>query len=177
MSRRNQATQRNRAAVAQNAERLLADTNYDWLRTSRALLALVVMYVVSTVAMSVCWLAWGSIAGISSVVLWLSVFLLLRVAVRSQADLPDEMLDERMRSERDSVYVGAYRLVASTVSLGATAALIAVEFGSGDGSITFNFDSMSAVFWTLFSLVLGAPSLVLAISQRSSLLDADREPR
>jgi hypothetical protein len=169
MSRWSQTKERNRAAVAQNAERVLSDTTYDRFRSPRALFVLVVLYVITTVLMPVCWLAWGAIAGIASFVPWLVVFLLLRVAVRSQADLPDEVLDERMRSERDSVYVDAYRLVAAVVFLGANAALIAVEFGDGNESITFDTDAVNAVYWTLFSLLLGAPSLVLAIRQRASL--------
>ena len=169
MSRWSQTKERRRATVAQNAERVLADTTYDRFRSARALLALVVLYVITTVLMPVCWLVWGSLAGLASFVPWLVVFLVLRVAVRSQADLPDDVLDERMRSERDSVYVGAYRLLASVVFLGANAAFVAVEFGDGDESITFDSDAVNAVYWTIFSLILGAPSVVLAMRQRSNL--------
>jgi hypothetical protein len=166
MSRWTQVAERNRAAVAQNAERVLADTHYDRLRRPRALLALAVAYVAATVAMPVCWLMWGSIAGVVSIFPCLAAFLLLRVAVRSQADLPDEVLDERMRAERDSVYVGAYRLVASVVLLATNAALVAVAFGDEHARITFDYESVSAVFWPLLSLLLGAPSLVLALRRR-----------
>ena len=57
MSRWSQATERNRAAVAKNAERILADTSYDRLRSRPGLLAMVVAYVVTAVALPVCWLA------------------------------------------------------------------------------------------------------------------------
>jgi hypothetical protein len=171
MSRWTQVAERNRAAVAQNAERVLADTHYDRLRSPRALLALAIAYVTTTIAMPVCWLAWGSIAGVVSILPCLIAFLLLRVAVRSQADLPDEVLDERMRAERDSVYVGAFRLVASVVFLGANAALIAVAFGDEHATITFDYNSVSAVFWPLLSLLLGAPSLVFAIRRRTTGMD------
>ena len=167
MNRWSQVAERNRAAVAENAERILADTKYDRFRTPRALLALVVMYAITTALMPVCWLVWGSIAGIIAFVPWLAVFLLIRVAVRSQADLPDEVLDERMRSERDSVYVGAYRLVSSVVFLAANAAFFAVAFRDENASITFDYESVSAVYWTLLSLLLGAPSVVLALRKRS----------
>ena len=168
MSRWSQVAERNRATVARNAERVLADTAYDRLRSPRALLALVVAYVATTVAIPICWLAWGSVAGVVSVVACLAAFLLLRVAVRSQADLPDEVLDERMRSERDSVYVGAFRLSSSVIMLAANAAFIAVAFGDENSSITFDFNSMSAVYWTLLSLLLGAPSMVLALRGRGA---------
>ena len=101
----------------------------------------------------------------------MAAFLLLRVAVRSQADLPDEVLDERMRSERDSVYVGAFRFVSCVVFLAANAAFIAVAFGDEHTTITFDYNSVGAFYWTLLSLLLGAPSLVLAIRKRSTGID------
>lgn len=171
MSRWSQVTERNRANTAQNAQRVLADTRFDRLRSPRALLALVGAYVAVTVAMAVCWLAWGAIAGVLSFAPWLVVFLLLRVAVRSQADLPDEVLDERMRAERDSVYVGAYRLVSSTVFLAANAAFLAVAFDDEHASITFDYPAVGAVFWTLLSVLVGAPSLVLAMRKRTTGID------
>lgn len=166
MSRWNQVAERNRAAMAQNAERILADTSYDRLRSRRALLALVITYTAVTVVIPVCWIAVGSLAGVLAIVAWIPVYLLLRVAVRSQADLPDEVLDERMRAERDRVYVGAFRLVSTVVFLAANVAFVAVAFGDEDASITFDYNSVSAVYWALLSLLLGAPSLVLAMRQR-----------
>lgn len=168
MSRWTEARERNRVYVATNAERVLADTAYDRFRTPRALLTLVVLYAITTVAMPVGWLASGAIVGIAAFVPWLAVFLLLRVAVRSQADLPDDVLDERLRSERDRVYVGAYRLVSVVVFLAVNVALAAVAFGDGDETITFDYESVSAVYWTVFSVVLGSPSLVLAMHQRAA---------
>jgi hypothetical protein len=171
MSRWSGITERNRATVQRNAERVLTDTAYDRFRTPRALLILVVAYVAATIAMPICWLAWGSFAGVASIFPCLAVFLLLRVAVRSQADLPDEVLDERMRAERDSVYVGAFRLVSSLVFLASNVAFVAVAFGDGSETITFDYNSVSAVYWALLSLLLGAPSLVLAMRKRSTGID------
>jgi len=171
VSRRNEVAERKRVYVAQNAERVLADTNFNRLRSPGALLALVIAYIATTIAMPVCWLVWGSLAGVASIFPCFGVFLLLRVAVRSQADLPDEVLDERMRAERDRVYVGAFRLVTSVVFLGANAALIAVAFRDENATITFDYNSVSAVYWTLLSLILGAPSLVLALSRRTTGID------
>jgi hypothetical protein len=165
MSRWTQIADRNRAAMAQNAERVLADTSYDRFRTPRALSVLMIAFVVTAAAMPICWLAWGSLAGVASIFPCLAAFLLLRVAVRSQADLPDEVLDERMRAERDSVYVGAFRLVAAVIFLAMNAAFIAVAFRDEDATITFDYDSVSAVFWPSLALLLGAPSLVLALRQ------------
>ncbi len=171
MSRWNQVAERNSASMERNAERVLADTTYDRLRGPHALLILAGAYVVTTVAMPICWLAWGSLAGVLSIFPCLAAFLLLRVAVRSQADLPDEVLDERMRAERDSVYVAAFRLVSSAVFLAANAAFVAVAFGDEHTTITFDYNSVSAFYWTLLSLLLGAPCLVLAMRNRLTGID------
>lgn len=164
MSRWSAAAERNRQIVAENAERVLGDTTYDRFRTPRALRALVVAYVVAMIAIPLCWTLLGGIAGVLAVLATTGVFLLLRVAVRSIADLPDHVLDERMRRDRDSVYVDAFRLVAAVVFVAANVALVPVAF-SDDATLTFDYHDVSAVFWTLLALLLGAPSLVLAVRQ------------
>lgn len=168
MSRWTQVSERNRAAAARNAERVLTDTTYDRLRSPKALVALVVAFVATVVAMPICWLAVGSTAGVVAIFPCLVVLVLLRIAVRSQADLPEVVLDERMRAERDRIYLGAFRLVSSVVFLAANAAFIAVGFRDRDATITFDYSSMSAVYWPLLALILGAPSLVLAVRKRST---------
>jgi len=148
--------------VAENAERVLNDTKYDALRTPARLRALVVAYVAATVAIPVCWLAWGGIAGIMAVLVGVVVYLLLRVAVRALADLPDHVLDERMRRDRDSVYLQAYRIASTVVFLAANAAFLAVAFDEG-ATITLDYHSVSAIYWTFLAVILGVPSLVLAV--------------
>ncbi len=171
MSRWNQAREKNRSMAVKNAERVLADTSYDRFRSSRALLGLVIADAVTTAAIPIAWWGGGAIPGLLATIVWGGVFLLLRVAVRSQADLPDDVLDERMRAERDRVYVGAYRLVASVVFIGANAALVAVAFGDENTRITFDYESVSAVYWTVFAVLLAAPSLVLALDIRANRPD------
>ncbi|MFN0089030.1 MAG: hypothetical protein ACKVWR_02005 [Acidimicrobiales bacterium] len=150
--------------VAESGARMLDDTSYDRLRTPRALRAVAAVYVSVTVAVPLCWILGGSIVGVLAVFGVVGVYLWLRVAVRSAADLPDHVLDERMRRDRDSVYVDAFRLVAIVVFLGANAALLPVAF-SDRATIEFGYEEVSAVYWTVFALLLGAPSLVLAVRQ------------
>lgn len=161
MSRWSSAAERNRRMVAENAERVLNDTKYDALRTRVGLRGLAVAYVAVTVAIPVCWLAWGGVAGIIAVLVGVVVYLLLRVAVRALADLPDHVLDERMRRDRDSVYLQAYRISSVVVFLAANAAFIAVAFDEG-ATITLDYHSVSAIYWTLLAVILGVPSVVLA---------------
>jgi hypothetical protein len=162
MSRWSTAAERNRQTVAENAERILSDTKYDGLRTPNALRSLVVAYAATTVAIPIAWLTGGAIAGILAVLAATAVFLLLRVAVRSLADLPDHVLDERMRRDRDQVYVDAFRLVSTVVFVAANLALVPVAF-SDDATLTFDYHDVSAAYWTLLAVILGAPSVVLAL--------------
>ena len=160
MSRWSAAAERNREMVAGNAERILNDTTYDRFRTPRSQRLLVAACIAMTIAIPWCWLIGGRIV----------VYLLLRVSVRSIADLPDHVLDERMRRERDSVYVVSFRTLASVVMIAMNIAFIAVEFRDGDATISFDSAAVNAVYWTLLAVVLGTPSVVMALRQAA---DAD----
>jgi hypothetical protein len=162
MSRWNNAAERNRAAIETNAKRLLADTSHDRLRTPLALRALIVAYVAITIAMVTLWLVAGTVGGVAGILAWFPVFIALRIAVRSQADLPDHVLDERMRAARDHAYFHAFRLTAGLVFIAACVLFAAVAFRPEPVSISFEYNEASAIFWALFSLVVGAPSLAIA---------------
>jgi hypothetical protein len=162
MSRLNNAVERNRAAMETNAERLLTDTAHDRMRTPTALRALIVAYVAVTVAMVTLWLVAGTVGGVAGTIAWIPVFIALRIAVRSQADLPDRVLDERMRAARDHAYFHAFRLTAGLVLGAACVLFAAIAFRSEPTSISFEYHEASAIFWALFSLVVGAPSLAIA---------------
>jgi hypothetical protein len=166
MSRRTRSAERQREYVRKNAERILADTKYDALRTPGRLVALVVAYVVVTVAMAVLWLRVGNIAGIAGVFAWGGVYLLLRVAVRAQADLPDHVLDERMRAERDRVYLHAFRGTSTLIFLGTNVLFASVAFRAEPATVSLGYAEVSAIFWSIFSLIMGAPSVAMALDQR-----------
>ena len=165
MSRWSSVSDKNREAVARNAQRILDDTDYDRLRTRTALAWLVAADVGATVVIALTWWLWGAIAGIGATLLWGAVFILLRIAVRSQADLPDEVLDERMRRERDAVYVVAYRGAISVIFLGLNALFISVAFRD-NATVTFDYNQVSAIYWTCLAVILAAPSVALALRQR-----------
>lgn len=165
MSRWSAAAERNREMVAGNAERILNDTTYDRFRTRRSQRALVAAYVALTIAIPCAWLIGGPIAGIVTVLAALAVYLLLRVSVRSIADLPDHVLDERMRRERDSVYVVSFRTVSAVAMIALNIAFVAVEFRDEAATISFDGDAVNAVYWTMLAVVLGIPSVVMALRQ------------
>lgn len=169
MSRWNDLRTRNDAAMRTNAHRLLNDSDHRRLRTRTGLLVVTVTYVAATVALVAMWLAFGVVGGVIAIALWVAAFVTVRLAVRSQADLPDAVLDERMRSERDRAYLTAFRSVAGIVLLAVLVALIWVGADDAPASISFNDNQINAIFWALLSLMLGAPSIALALEQRRRL--------
>jgi hypothetical protein len=130
------------------------------------LLAVVATYVTATVLVATLWLVFGTTGGIVGIAVWAAALVTLRLAVRSQADLPDEVLDERMRSERDRAYLDAFRGVAGIIVLAALAALSATVVGDPPTTVTFSENQVNAIFWVLLSVTLGAPSTALAFRQR-----------
>jgi type IV secretory pathway TrbD component len=156
--------EQNRASIERNAERILADTYFDGLRSPRVLRVVVAAYAIVTILMTVAWIQ-ADWAGAIGVVLWFVAFLVLRLAVRSQADLPDAALDERMKSERDEAYLHAYRLVSGLSVIAVMGAFFVVVGGDGGKVVSFGYNAISAIFWSLLALVMGAPSISLAMLQ------------
>lgn len=94
--------------VAERAERDLHDERFDWLRTTRARRGLVI----ATASVLVLYLT-SNLLGWPFVTLGALItfgFLLwgLRLASRTIMDLPDELIDERMRARRGEIYRYAY---------------------------------------------------------------------
>ena len=165
----NTSKARNAEAVEKRAERLMADTHYDRLRTRPARIALVVGFVASLILVAVCYLALGTIAGILAVVLAIGVWVLLRLSVRTIADLPDEYLDERQAAIRNASYVQAYQWLGGLVGLLASGALLAfIVLGQDPDtwSVSITWNAAMAIFWVVLGLVLALPSMVLALNPR-----------
>lgn len=158
------AGERNRRDVQRRAEQVFDDQRFDWLRSVGARRAVVAAYVAVSVAMVVSWFA-GTIAGVLALAAWAVAFVVLRLSVRSMADMPDYVLDERMRRERDASYIGAFRLVSSVLGVGVAVLFLKVIVADANDEstvLTVGTDDANALFWGVFTLVLGAPSLSLA---------------
>jgi hypothetical protein len=165
----NAVKERNAASVGVRTERLMADTYYDRLRTREARIALVVGYLASLGLVAVCYLVLGSIAGILAVLVATAVWVLLRLSVRTIADLPEDYLDERQAALRNAAYVVAYQWLGGFVGLLASAALVAfVVLGQDPDtwSVSITWNAAMAIFWVVLGLVLALPSLVLALHPR-----------
>jgi len=161
--------ERNAAAVAANADKLMADTAYDRFRTRRARLTLVAGYLALLVLIPVAYLGLGQLAGLLVVIVTAGVWSLLRVSVRTIADLPDEYLDERQLAVRNASYVESYRYLGSAVTLAATLGLIAFIVKGSDldtWDVTLTWPMVMSAFWVFLGLALGLPSLLLALNDR-----------
>jgi hypothetical protein len=161
--------QRNEAAVAASAERLMADTAYDRFRTRRARVLLVIAYLAVLVLIPVAYLAIGALAGLLVVFAGVAIWSLLRVSVRTIADLPDDYLDERQLAVRNASYVESYRYLGGAVALAGTVGLIAfilngTELDTWD--VTLTWEGVMATYWVFLGLALGLPSMILALKDR-----------
>jgi hypothetical protein len=161
--------QRNEDAVAAHADKLLNDRRWDRLRTRGARVGLVVGFLAVLVAIPGVFVRFGSLAGLAVVMLGIAVWLALRLSVRTIADLPDDYLDERQLAVRNASYVSAYRWLASVVSVVLSAGLVAfVVLGEGPDmwTVTLTWGLVSGVFWAMLGLLLGLPSMMLALQDR-----------
>ena len=152
------------AALEKRVATLMADTSWNWTRTTLARRALVILGVL-------CWVAtctvfvWSDIWGVIPLALCFAVYLLLRVSVRSIADLPDRFLDERQLKLRNRTYLQAYQLIGGVVSVMALALLLFTISQDVQKVASYRFDlsfgQVEAVVWFFFIPMLLLPSAVL----------------
>ncbi|MHC5794886.1 hypothetical protein ACVXZ4_01880 [Lacisediminihabitans sp. FW035] len=160
---------RNKQQVADRVDRIMSDTRFQSLRTSRARFALAAAMIALIVVIPACWILLGSIAGIVAVLVGAVLWWMLRLSVRLVADLPDEYLDERQTLLRDRTYLEAYRWLAALVIVLAGAALLAfVVLGQDPDTwkVALNYNAVMGIFWMLEAAALSIPSAVLALRDR-----------
>jgi hypothetical protein len=161
------ATERQEEQIRRRSDRLFNDTTFDWLRTPLARQVLVAVYIIAASSAVIAWWLNREIVGVSLLIVWFVLLLALRISVRTEADLPDYVLDERQRAERDQSMVTAYRATAGVVFFGTATALIAVvaRNQNGAGEITLGYGATTGIFWGAAALLFGAPSIALALQQ------------
>lgn len=158
------AAERNELEVQRRADQMFEDERFDALRGPMARRVVAGTYVVVSVVMIASWFG-GAIAGVLGLALWGVAFLGLRLSVRSLADMPDHVLDERMRRERDVTYLSAFRMVSAVLGIAVAVLFMKVVVADANDEetvLTVSTDAANAMFWGVFALVLGAPSLALA---------------
>jgi len=168
MSRRGPMKAKQDAVAAERIDALMRDTKYDRLRSPRMrqVLAVALLAAIGAVALSF-WLGHSLIATLILIV-GVGLWMLLRVAVRTIADLPDEYLDERLAQVRDRSYLESYRLFATVaIVVPMVGMLWFIISGSAPDAVdlTVTIDQFQAVFWLFLGLSLSLPSIVLALRE------------
>jgi uncharacterized membrane protein len=164
---RDTAHDRHETVVAERAERVLSDERYPALRTRRSRLLLVAAMTAAIVAVPVAWLAGGALWGPAAVIAGFGVLFVLRYSIRVIADLPEHVLDERLRRSRDSAYVEAYRWFAGLSVILASVAMFAFVVNADESDVwalELSWDAVMSAFWVLMLAALAMPSMVVALT-------------
>lgn len=160
------------SAMDQRAERLLSDERYPVLRTRRVRLVLAAVMAVVLAGLPVVWLAGGPLWGLAAVLVGFGQLVVLRYSVRVVADLPDHVLDERLRSSRDRAYVEAYCWFAGLTVIAASIWMFAFVVNADESDIwtvSIGWDGVMGAFWVLMLAAMAMPSLVMALQEGDDL--------
>lgn len=103
--------------VAERARRGFEDTRFDWLRTRSRRRLLSVLSIVLLLVYAAGALSGYPLITLFGLIAWGITLWLLRIATRSIPDLPDEVVDERMRSVRGRIYRLSYIAVMALLSV------------------------------------------------------------
>lgn len=164
----------NEEKVAQNVERALNDTRWNFLRTPAARRGLAVFAYIAVLFNSAMYL-FSTYVGLIGLAVLFAAYLLLRVSIRSMADLPEKYLDERMRSVRSDTYYKSYMLVVGILTVAAVALMVVLVANdiSTDGSTALQFaldwNASQAIIWLIVGTTMITPSAVLAFTQADKI--------
>lgn len=168
ISRRDRMKAKHDAAAAERIDALMRDTKYDRLRSPRMRQVLAVALLAAIGAVTVSFWMGHTLIATLILLLGVSLWMLLRVAVRTIADLPDEYLDERLAQVRDRSYLESYRVFAIVAIL---VPMVGMLWFIGTGSapdgvdFTVRFDQFQAVLWLFLGLSLSLPSVFVALRE------------
>lgn len=163
----NSQRERDRRAVGDYAAQVMSDMRWDRLRTRTARRTIVVALACAlalTAIISVTTPGWVLLAIAPAVALWIA----LRLAVRTIADLPDELIDERQRAVRDRAYRSAFIALSALVVFGTMTIFGWAVFGTDEGSVglTIGADQAAGLMWCAIGVALSLPSMVIAWNER-----------
>ncbi len=152
--------------VEQLAQRDFADTRYNWLRTQgrRRLLvvgcyAMLLLYGVGLFG------DYHFLPLIGLIGFGLSLWL-MRMAVRSVVDLPDEVVDERMREVRGITYREAYLGVMTLISLHLVAYIANRVLAKAGVFDAFTAEDLHQLTFLLFFAAMALPGALYAWRER-----------
>ena len=148
--------------VAPMAERDLYDERYNGLRTPGRRKALVLTTVACVLLSGVSAMADWPLLALITLVSFLGLVFLLRRVGRSIVDLPDELIDERMREVRGLVYRWAYIGLMTCIPM---LFITDIVFSLAEKFEILGLSRLSADQWsdglfTLFFLGMALPSMI-----------------
>jgi len=156
--------ERKEADLGRRIERIQRDLRFQRLRTRRARRSLVTLSALLYVLVIPAYAAWGSVPGIVVTAAAFGGWWLLRISVRTVADLPDRFLDERQLQLRNRAYFDAYRIFGGIVAGLATIGLIGFVILSENDALTLTTTWPQAFGLVMFIVLLASllPSMTLA---------------
>lgn len=145
-------------------ERVMSDSRWQWTRTARMRRILVVVVVALCTAIIPAFTQGGSFFGIMVTAAAWAGWGLLRMSIRTVADLPDRFLDERQRALRNRAYLYAYLIFGWIVCAMLTAGLIAFVIVSENdaATVTTTWDQAIGLVLSVTLLCSLLPSMVVA---------------
>lgn len=150
-------------AIRDKADRELNDERFAaWRTPSRR--RLVIAGWIATVGLTTvaAWFDWPLVLPIGLVAALGFAFLLRRI-VRGMADLPDELLDERMLARRNQ----AYRMAYSGLAVVALIPAVALWLAADATAIDFELEArhLGALTYLVLGIALALPSAILAMTE------------
>lgn len=156
--------ERREADLERRAERMQRDERFQRLRTRGVRRILVIAGALLVLLIAPAFAAVGSIAGIVITAAAWGCWWLLRISLRTVADLPDRFLDERQRAERNRAYLFAYLILGWIVAGLLTVALVGFVLVSENDAVTLTttWDQALGLVLSLTLLIALLPSMTLA---------------
>ena len=164
----------NEERVAIQAERAMNDTRWDFLRTPIVRRALA-MFAYLAVLFNCGMYLFGTYVGLIGLAVLFGAYLLLRISIRSVADLPEKYLDERLRSVRAGTYYRSYLLVVGllTTAAGLLMGILVANDIATDGSSALHFsldwNTSQAIIWFILGITMVTPSAILAFTKAKKI--------
>ena len=160
-------TKKEHEKTAARVQKLMYDTKWNWARSQNSLRILSAIAVLLALVTPAAYL-FDLIAGVVSSLVLITLFSILRVALRDIADLPDRYLDERQRTVRNAIYLKAYQYLAAFFGL-VTVILffvgVVTDTSNQQLSIQLGFEQIQAIAWIFLGPVMIAPNVALALSK------------
>lgn len=152
--------------VAVKAEKGFRDTRFNWLRTQprRRMLVITCFVILGIYGYST--LTDRSGISLISLVAYFACMWLLRIAVRHMANLPPEVIDERMLQVRNNSYRLAYMGLTVFLIIGLFTYVFNKSLSAIFGIPLFTTEQVSNLFWVVFFASLILPGSMIAWTER-----------